>query len=181
MPKRVSHASGKKSNGHKNSCRCPICMNMMKKKGGAKDDDEKDDEKDDVKDEFVEGFAEELFTGGKKSNGHKKLCRCPICMNMKKKGGSEDDDEKDDVKDDEKFEPGEIEEEVITGGKKSNGHKKLCRCPICMNMKKKGGKNGEPEPEPESEPNITGGKRRKSSTKRRKSRRNRTRRRTHRR
>jgi hypothetical protein len=176
MPKRVSHASGKKSNGHKNSCRCPICMNMMKKKGGEKDDDEKDV----VKDEFVEDIAEQLIIGGKKSNGHKNSCGCPICMNMKKKGGSEEEviveKEKDEV-----FEPGEIEEDLFTGGKKSNGHKNSCGCPICMNMKKKGGKNGEPDPEQDSESNITGGKRRKS-VKRRKSRRNRkTRRRTHRR
>jgi hypothetical protein len=27
--------------------------------------------------------------GGKKSNGHKAHCKCPICKNMSKKGGQE--------------------------------------------------------------------------------------------
>jgi hypothetical protein len=54
---------------------------------------------------------------GKKSNGHKKSRSFPNCMNMKKKGGSE---EEVIVENDEIFEPGEIEEDVITGGKKSN-------------------------------------------------------------
>jgi len=36
-------SGGKKSNGHKSACKCPICKNMMKhkkgKKGGADDDE----------------------------------------------------------------------------------------------------------------------------------------------
>ena len=29
------------------------------------------------------------LTGGKKRNGHKLTCGCPICLNMKKKGGDD--------------------------------------------------------------------------------------------
>jgi hypothetical protein len=31
----ITTVGGKKSNGHKMDCKCPICKNMMKKKGGA--------------------------------------------------------------------------------------------------------------------------------------------------
>ena len=58
--------------------------------------------------------------GKKKSNGHKGTCKCPICKNMAKKGGS-------------KIQA--LEPASIGGGKKSNGHKAMCKCPICVNMK----------------------------------------------
>jgi len=60
--------------------------------------------------------------GGKKANGHKANCACPICKNMKhaKKGGS-------------KMQT--LEPATIGGGKKANGHKATCKCPICINMK----------------------------------------------
>lgn len=58
--------------------------------------------------------------GKKKSNGHKGTCKCPICKNMAKKGGS-------------KIQA--LEPASIGGGKKSNGHKGTCKCPICVNMK----------------------------------------------
>lgn len=38
------------------------------------------------------------LVGGKKSNGHKAACRCPICLNMMKKGGN-DIDKKTEVND----------------------------------------------------------------------------------
>jgi hypothetical protein len=60
--------------------------------------------------------------GGKKANGHKATCKCPICVNMmaKKKGGSKMQN---------------LEPATIGGGKKANGHKAACKCPICLNMK----------------------------------------------
>lgn len=60
--------------------------------------------------------------GGKKANGHKAACACPICKNMmaKKKGGSKMQN---------------LEPATIGGGKKANGHKAACKCPICLNMK----------------------------------------------
>jgi len=58
----------KKSNGHKATCSCPICKNMMHaKKGGSQQHD----------------LRPATFTGGKKANGHKENCKCPICVNMK--------------------------------------------------------------------------------------------------
>ena len=78
--------------------------------------------------------------GGKKSNGHKMECKCPICKNMmykslksktksKSKSGGQSEPESD---------------SVSFGGKKSNGHKMQCKCPICKNMMKK--KGGQPDP-----------------------------------
>ena len=63
---------------------------------------------------------EEKTGGKKKSNGHKAICKCPICKNMKmKKGGS----------------MATLRPANFVGGKKANGHKGTCKCPICVNMK----------------------------------------------
>jgi hypothetical protein len=77
---------GKKSNGHKDSCMCPICKNMMMKKG----------KKGGSSHNMAPAHAASMPTkmmpptkGGKrKSNGHKPDCGCPICQNMKKRGGA---------------------------------------------------------------------------------------------
>jgi hypothetical protein len=63
---------GKKKNGHKMSCGCPICVNMKHAKHG--------------------GSSCKVKTGGKKrkGNGHKPNCGCPICKNMKKTRGGDD-------------------------------------------------------------------------------------------
>jgi hypothetical protein len=114
---------GKKSNGHKANCMCPICKNM--KKSSAKN---------------------KTLKQGKKSNGHKANCTCPICKNMKKRGGGDDEESSSssdmgesstdmgesstDVTNDNADEPS------MLGGKKSNGHKSNCKCPICKNMKR---------------------------------------------
>ena len=34
------------------------------------------------------GGSKKCKMGGKKSNGHKSTCSCPICKNMKKSGGT---------------------------------------------------------------------------------------------
>jgi len=103
--------------------------------------------------------------GSKKKNGHRRDCACPICKNMrnsKKRGGSNfnsktkkilDENVTEEVEGEEITEPNheEVEEkEIITshtekkGGKRGNGHKSTCACPICKNMrKKKGGANDE--------------------------------------
>jgi len=67
----TAQLGGKKSNGHKASCGCPICINMKHAKHG--------------------GSSCSLKTGGKKrkGNGHKSNCGCPICKNMKKKRGGD--------------------------------------------------------------------------------------------
>ena len=114
---------------------------------------------------------------GKKSNGHKANCACPICKNMKKKGkkGGEEPDIENQIGDIEEgkvkgVNPDPVKKEVETkavetkasddeydemdaaekgeagpgfkvGGtrkrRRSNGHKATCKCPICKNMKKK--------------------------------------------
>jgi hypothetical protein len=148
------------------------------------------------------------FVGGKKANGHKTTCKCPICVNMKHQkaskknrrvkrskrtrrgGGGGDSDEEDNAldisnedydnnpnpqDDDQDEDPagnqvnGQLfgdddnvmgppdaapvaagvanaaqpADDAGMGGKKkrkSNGHKANCKCPICKNMKmKKGG------------------------------------------
>ena len=87
---------GKKSNGHKHECKCPICKNMMykslkkkskSKKGGAVSDSDSSSDSDSDSDNITTG-------GKKKSNGHKHECKCPICKNMSKnkKGGQPEPD-----------------------------------------------------------------------------------------
>jgi len=141
---------GKRKNGHKLNCVCHICENMKNKarRGGYEEEVEKEEEK--------------KMGGSKKKNGHRRDCVCPICKNMrnsKKRGGSNlntktkkilDDDVTEEVEGEEIMEPNEQEveekeKEIITsdterkGGKKGNGHKVNCKCPICKNMRKKKG------------------------------------------
>lgn len=63
----------KKKNGHKPNCTCPICKNMRNVKKTMK-------------------ASKSGIKNDKKSNGHKMNCKCPICKNMGKKsrkGGAE--------------------------------------------------------------------------------------------
>ena len=127
----------KRKNGHKSNCKCHICENMKNKakRGGYKEDAEK--------------AALKKMGGSKKKNGHKPSCECPICKNMKnaKKGGYNDDDSEGE------YDEMDKNDSSITGGKrgkKSNGHKANCKCPICKNMKKKGRKGGQ-EPDEENQ------------------------------
>jgi len=138
-----------------------MSFNSLPKKGG----DEKPYDDEESKNDLA-------ITGGKKSNGHKANCGCPICKNMKKnskKGGGDIEDQKGDIeegfvkgvsepakkeyitpvkeipaKDDEydeldAAEKGERGPNMVGGTRKrrGNGHKATCKCPICKNMKKK--------------------------------------------
>jgi hypothetical protein len=141
---------GKRKNGHKLNCVCHICENMKNKarRGGYEEEVEKEQEK--------------KMGGSKKKNGHRRDCMCPICRNMrnsKKRGGSNlntktkkilDEDVTEEVEGEEIMEPNdeeveEKEKEIIRsdterkGGKRGNGHKPNCQCPICKNMRKKKG------------------------------------------
>jgi len=120
----------KQKNGHKAHCCCHICENIKNKakRGGYQEDAEKEQLK--------------RMGGSKKKNGHKPNCGCPICKNMKNatKGGY--------TKEESEGEYNELDknDSNITGGKngkKSNGHKANCQCPICKNMRKKSRKGGE--------------------------------------
>lgn len=115
--KNNSKNGGKKSNGHKLDCGCPICKNMKKKKGGSDEDavvgEPKENDIEEVADDNEYDAVEETpketkpapviekeivseepitSTGGtrkkrskgKRSNGHKPTCCCPICKNTRK-------------------------------------------------------------------------------------------------
>jgi len=150
--------SGRRKNGHKMTCSCPICINMKHcKRGGgdAFEDVNFGDETHSLSDENLAapvdngqapaptfGGKRKRKSSGKKGNGHKLTCSCPICKNMAKhkRGGS--------------FEvalgiEGEPEptrsaasssshsgKKSARGKKRSNGHKATCACPICKNMAK---------------------------------------------
>jgi hypothetical protein len=117
-PETVVNVGGaKRKNGHKATCGCHICENIMNK---AKRGD----------------YKPKVASG--KVNGHKTECRCPICKNMMakkvkaKRGGSDNEGEStplDNVK-----QVGR-QTKKLRGGKKSNGHKATCQCPICKNMR----------------------------------------------
>ena len=112
----------KRRNGHKYSCKCPICINMKHAKRGGDNDELTDNLEDETVGSQVAGRK-------KKGNGHKPSCGCPICKNMRKKGGDIETDEDET----------EIDSQVAGRKKKGNGHKPSCGCPICKNMRKKGG------------------------------------------
>ena len=92
----------RKGNGHKSTCKCPICKNMKMKKGGAADDDSDSDSDSSDSSSDSDGGSSSDSDGGsssdsdsdtmgggkkkRKSNGHKANCKCPICKNMKKGG-----------------------------------------------------------------------------------------------
>ncbi len=76
----------RKGNGHKSTCKCPICKNMKMKKGGAYDDSS---DSDSSSSSSSSSDSDTTLGGGKKKrkgNGHKAACKCPICKNMKKGG-----------------------------------------------------------------------------------------------
>ena len=111
----VANVGGaKRKNGHKATCGCHICENIMNK---AKRGD----------------YKPKVASG--KVNGHKTECRCPICKNMMakkmkaKNGGAERESSPDSLK-----QVGR-QTKKLRGGKKSNGHKAACQCPICKNMR----------------------------------------------
>jgi hypothetical protein len=156
---------GKRKNGHKISCKCHICENMKNKanRGGYTEDSEKQS------------------AGSTKKNGHKMNCKCPICKNMMnaKRGGktedsSSDEEEEPDLEETDTAEEEVVEEDtdsdVLEGGKrKGNGHKKTCTCPICKNMRKKGGDGVEVVAKDEEYGTMMGGKKSKKRRSKRKS------------
>ena len=137
--------SGKKSNGHKMNCKCPICKNMSKKsnKGGAVVPDNStvstasDDEYKDIE-RIPEATTREIPENESSStaeteteNGNRLSSMTATQEEIDELGSS--------------FTPN------VTGGrrrktmkksmrKRGNGHKANCGCPICKNMRKGKGK-----------------------------------------
>ena len=168
------YEGGKRKNGHKANCGCHICMNMKnKKKHGG----------------YEEEATRKKMGYSKKKNGHKPNCKCPICKNMKhmKKGGATDDSDSESDSDSDSDSDTDFEQTAGRKKRKGNNHKLNCKCPICKNMKKKGG-DGSEEVAPDADydnldnikDSIKGGRRRTkrrrpSKTNKRKTRRNRKR------
>lgn len=69
-----------------------------------------------------EEYTENNILGGaKRKNGHKSMCGCHICENIKnkaKRGGYKKD----------------TRSKIAGASKKKNGHSDICTCPICKNM-----------------------------------------------
>jgi hypothetical protein len=146
-PKKSVKNSSKKSNGHKLNCGCPICKNMKKRKGGGDDKENDDIVKeilDDEKKEEKKESEENVTIDSEK----------PDTKEAKTDTKEAKDDEYDDldsipsVKEDETPLPSKDsivekseEPNINKGGtrkrkgKKSNGHKLNCGCPICKNMR----------------------------------------------
>ena len=84
----------------------------------------------------------EMMGGAKRKNGHKSMCSCHICENMKNKarrGGYRADAQKAALK-------------KRGGSRKKNGHSPTCGCPICKNMKNaKKSKRGGEDPDIENQ------------------------------
>ena len=147
----------KKGNGHKANCKCPICKNMKKSKKGGEDPDienqkgdieeggikgesettASDSEYDDIDnipdadtnaDADADANAAELGEAGPgyKAGGTRKRRRTRGSKRKhvsKRYGGS-------------KKKSNGNKTYKNRGMKKSNGHKPVCKCPICINMKK---------------------------------------------
>jgi hypothetical protein len=119
-----------RGNGHKATCKCPICKNMKKKgkKGGEEPD--------------LENQLGDLEEGGIKAQSIPKTTTYADTeekVEAKEVKASDDDYEEIDEMD--LAEKGEAGPGVKVGGRKSkkrrgNGHKANCMCPICKNMRK---------------------------------------------
>jgi len=138
----------KKKNGHKKDCKCPICKNMSKARGKKSSDTDSDSDSSSSSDEEE---MDKPVIKNKKRNGHKKDCKCPICKNMsnargKKSSDSDSDSDSESSSSDEEemdnFDKRGNIKNNSNKGKKSNGHKANCKCPICKNMSKSNSKNG---------------------------------------
>lgn len=173
----ANFAGGKRKNGHKQSCVCHICENMKNKarRGGYAEELEKQKEKMMGGPKKKNGHRRDcscpICTNMKNS---KKYAISRSSRKTKKMRGGERDGEilgdgegdgeilgdglptpkmpvpGEEIEGEKLLEEGEIPR---VGGKKkkANGHKMVCKCPICKNMsKKKGGQNTRP-----SDPNAT--------------------------
>lgn len=109
----------RQKNGHKMTCSCHICENILNK---AK--------RGDYKPKAASG----------KVNGHKNECCCPICKNMMakkgKRGGEKREGEKMAITEEQTGGRRTRKHGRVASGKKSNGHKVTCQCPICKNIRR---------------------------------------------
>jgi hypothetical protein len=110
----TAQMGGKKKNGHKAKCGCPICQNMKhsKRGGGFTDDDNTSSSPMSMSMDSSSPMTMSQSAGRKKrrGNGHKPTCGCPICQNMRKSkmGGADEEDQQGDIE--EGFAPNETED-----------------------------------------------------------------------
>ena len=115
----TAQMGGKKKNGHKAKCGCPICQNMKhsKKRGGFTDDDNTSSSSSspmsmdmDMDTSSPNSMSQSAGRKKRRGNGHKPTCGCPICQNMRKSkmGGADEEDQQGDIE--EGFAPNESED-----------------------------------------------------------------------
>jgi hypothetical protein len=126
--------TGKRSNGHKLNCSCPICKNMKKKKGGSDEDNLIDENKknyENIDNDENKKKYENIDNDENKNN---------VDNIMIKETKPDKDNKNEIIADDEEYE----KIDNLNGGthkrrrkgKRSNGHKPTCCCPICKNTRK---------------------------------------------
>ena len=109
----------RKTNGHKEHCTCPICINMKHAKHGG-GNMYVDEEEPEPEEKEIDEHVEEEKTNQDTTKEH------TINEDIKNKEMDEHVEEVKNI------------DQSHTGGKKrkGNGHKETCTCPICKNMKK---------------------------------------------
>ena len=122
----------KKSNGHKANCGCPICKNMKKQnRGGKVDDDESSDETNSQMEEETSSEQDENSV----SETDKNTASSSDVNSVSDEESTNDQSVSD-------YSAKTTKKNMLGGKKqtkknrKSNGHKKNCKCPICKNMKR---------------------------------------------
>lgn len=88
----TAQLGGKKKNGHKATCGCPICINMKHSKRGGNYDEEEEEKQETANETANEETSSQSAGRKKRGNGHKPNCGCPICKNMRKKRGGQEPD-----------------------------------------------------------------------------------------
>jgi hypothetical protein len=117
----TAQMGGKKKNGHKASCGCPICVNMKhsKRGGGFTEEDTTSSSSSmstsspmsmSMSTSSPMSMSQSAGRKKRRGNGHKPNCGCPICKNMRKSknGGADEEDQQGDIE--EGFAPSQSEE-----------------------------------------------------------------------
>ena len=107
----TAQLGGKKKNGHKANCGCPICQNMKhsKRGGGFTNEDATSSSSSSMSNSSPMSTSMSMSTSSpmtqsagrkkRRGNGHKSNCGCPICKNMRKSknGGADEEDQQGDI------------------------------------------------------------------------------------
>jgi hypothetical protein len=134
---------GKKKNGHKVNCKCPICKNMMKHKRGGEGSPTTD--KDDMSvpsmknDEMHENTVQPQDNNSNADNNNTTNNENSDDYNFQEYDETYDNSNEVGGKSRRRHKR-KSQRKTKKGGrrksKRSNGHKAHCGCPICKNMRK---------------------------------------------